>query len=154
MNINKIILMGRLTADPEMQMSRNNVPVLRFTVAVNRPNRSKNDSGDPPTADFIDCVCFNKTAEHVQRYFRKGSVIIVFGSLQIDVWKDEATGQNRRSAKVIVNEVSFGESKKDAAANAAARPAPADHDGGEALSNVPDSDYFTDIKGMEDDLPF
>lgn len=154
MNINKIILMGRLTADPEMQMSRNNVPVLRFTVAVNRPNRSKNDSGDRPTDDFIDCVCFNKTAEHVQRYFRKGSVIIVFGSLQIDVWKDEATGQNRRSAKVIVNEVSFGESKKDAAANAAARPAPADHDGGEALSNVPDSDYFTDIKGMEDDLPF
>ena len=88
MNINKIILMGRLTADPEMQMSRNNVPVLRFTVAVNRPNRSKNDSGDRPTADFIDCVCFNKTAEHVQRYFRKGSVIIVFVSLQIDVWKD------------------------------------------------------------------
>lgn len=154
MNINKIILMGRLTADPEMQMSRNNVPVLRFTVAVNRPNRSRNESSDRPTADFIDCVCFNKTAEHVQKYFRKGSVIIVFGSLQIDVWKDEASGQNRRSAKVIVNEVSFGESKKDAAANAAARPSAPAHEGGEALSNVPDSDYFTDIKGMEDDLPF
>lgn len=154
MNINKIILMGRLTADPEMQMSRNNVPVLRFTVAVNRPNRSRNEGSDRPTADFIDCVCFNKTAEHVQKYFRKGSVIIVFGSLQIDVWKDEATGQNRRSAKVIVNEVSFGESKKDAAANSSARPVSPVNDGGEALSNVPDSDYFTDIKGMEDDLPF
>ena len=154
MNINKIILMGRLTADPEMQMSRNNVPVLRFTVAVNRPNRSRNESNDRPTADFIDCVCFNKTAEHVQRYFRKGSVIIVFGSLQIDVWRDEATGQNRRSAKVIVNEVSFGESKKDAAASAGTRSSSADNEGGETLVNVPDSDYFTDIKGMEDDLPF
>lgn len=109
MNINKITLMGRLTADPELKISQSNVPVLRLTVAVNR-KATKNDQGERPTADFIDCVCFYQTAEFVSKYFRKGSVIIVFGSLQIDTWQDK-NGNNQRSPRVMVDEVQFGESK-------------------------------------------
>ena len=160
MNINKITLMGRLTADPELKMSPNNVPVLRFTVAVNRKATKQNmDENGRPIADFIDCVCFFKTAEFVSKYFKKGSVIIVFGSLQIDNWKDR-NGNFQRSARVMVDEVMFGESRKDAAAYSASRPAQEqqlpDNENKEAdvYSNIPDSDFFSDIKDIEDDLPF
>lgn len=157
MNINKITLMGRLTADPELKMSQSNVPVLRFTVAVNR-KATKNDQGERPTADFIDCVCFYKTAEFVSKYFRKGSVIIVFGSLQIDTWKDK-NGNNQRSPRVMVDEVMFGESRKDSQTTAPIKSAPAslgdgEKDEPEAFSNVPDSDFFSDIKDIEEELPF
>ena len=159
MNINKITLMGRLTTDPELKMSQNNVPVLRFTVAVNRKATKQNmDENGRPVADFIDCVCFYKTAEFVSKYFKKGSVIIVFGSLQIENWKDR-NGNNQRSARVMVDEVMFGESRKDAAAytpSRAQQDSLPDNGNKEAdvYSNIPDSDFFSDIKDIEDDLPF
>lgn len=156
MNINKIFLMGRLTADPELKMSPNNVPVLRFTVAVNRKNIKQGDAADgKPTADFIDCTAFYKTAEFVSKFFKKGSVIIVFGSLQIENWKDK-NGNNQRSARVIVDEVQFGESKRSdssysknegtSSVTAAKEP--------DAYSNALDNDFFADIKDIEDELPF
>lgn len=110
MNINKITLTGRLTKDPELKMSQSNVPVLNFTVAVNR-KRTSNDKVQ--IADFIDCVCFNKTAEFVSKYFKKGSLIIVFGTLHIDIYEDKKNGTKQRYPKVIVDEVMFGESKKE-----------------------------------------
>ena len=98
MNINKVFLMGRLTADPELRVSANgNVPVIRFTIAVSR--RMKRDE-----TDFIDCVAFRQTAEFISKFFRKGSAIIAFGSIQVDNWKDK-DGKNQRSTKVIVEEV-------------------------------------------------
>lgn len=143
MNINKITLMGRLTADPELKMSQSNVPVLRFTVAVNR-KIIKQNKDTRPTADFIDCVCFNKTAEFVSKYFKKGSVIIVFGSLQIENWKDK-NGNSQRSPRVIVEEVLFGESKNtDKPEKVKAEP--------DYLP--PNAATQFDFSSTEDDLPF
>lgn len=150
MNINKVILMGRLTADPELKTSANNVPVTRFTIAVNRNYQSKNSERK---TDFIDCVAFNQRAEFLSKYFRKGSAIIAFGSLSVDSWKDK-DGNNRVSTRVIVDEIQFGESKRDGASQSASAPAAA---APEAYSNAVNSDFFSDVKdmdGMDAELPF
>ncbi len=148
MNINKVILMGRLTADPELKTSANNIPVVQFTVAVNR-----NSKNSERKADFIRCVAFNQRAEFLSKYFRKGSAIIVFGNLSVDQWKDKE-GNNRESTKVVADEIQFGESKnRDGGASVSTQPASAP----EAYSNAVNSDFFSDIKdmdGMEAELPF
>ena len=149
MNINKVILMGRLTADPELKTSSNNVSIVQFTVAVNRRYVSK-DSNERQV-DFIDCTAFNRNAEFLSKYFRKGSSVIVFGNIQVDVWKDKE-GHNRRSTRVIVDELQFGESK-NRDSSAAAAPV-ADREG---FSNASNSDFFSDIKdvdGADAELPF
>ena len=149
MNINKVILMGRLTADPELKTSANNVSIVQFTVAVNRKYMSK-DSNERQV-DFIDCTAFNRNADFLNKYFRKGSSIIVFGNIQVDQWKDKE-GHSRRTVRVIVDELNFGESKnRDSAAPAT--PA-GDREG---FSNASNSDFFTDMKdadGSDADLPF
>lgn len=156
MNINKVILMGRLTADPELKMSQSNVPVLRFTVAVNRKQTGNSQDGKA-TADFIDCVSFYKSAEFISKYFKKGSSIIVFGSLQIDIWKDK-NGNNQRSARVVVDEVQFGESKRDNASGMSSRQSGPSEKESEAFTNIQDNDFFSDVKDLpkddSDDLPF
>lgn len=148
MNINKVILMGRLTADPELKTSANNVSIVQFTVAVNR-RYSKEDQ----KADFIECTAFNRNAEFLSKYFRKGSSIIVFGNIQVDQWKDKE-GHNRRSTRVIVDELQFGESKNRDSSASAAIPAAGDREG---FSNASNSDFFSDIKdvdGGDAELPF
>lgn len=144
MNINKVILMGRLTADPELKVSQSNVPVLRFTIAVSR--RMKRDE-----TDFIDCVAFRQTAEFVSKFFRKGSAIIAFGSLQIENWTDK-DGRKNKTARVVVDEVQFGEKRGDsdrASSGDAGRQEPV------AFSNTTSGDVFDDIKDIADeDLPF
>jgi single-strand DNA-binding protein len=162
MNINKVMLMGRLTADPELKMSASGIPNVRFSVAVNR--RFARQGEDRPTADFIRCTAFRQTAEFVSKYFRKGSVIIVFGSLQNDNYKDK-DGNDRQSTTVIVDEVQFGETKQDrnqardqedysSHQQAAAQPA----NTASAPSSDPDAgvntEFFADIKDIEDELPF
>ena len=151
MNINKVILMGRLTADPELKTSANNVSIVQFTVAVNRRYVSK-DSNERQV-DFIDCTAFNRNAEFLSKYFRKGSSIIVFGNIQVDVWKDKE-GHNRRTTRVIVDELQFGESKNRDSAASVAMPAAGDREG---FSNASNSDFFSDIKdvdGGDAELPF
>lgn len=151
MNINKVILMGRLTADPELKTSPNNVSVVRFTVAVNRRYANK-DSGERQ-ADFIDCTAFRQNADFLHKYFRKGSSIIVFGSIQVDSWKDK-DGHNQRSTKVIVDELQFGESKNRDTSAQGGIPAAADREG---FSNASNSDFFSDLKdadGGDAELPF
>ena len=106
MNINKIILMGRLTADPELRMSQTHVPNTRFTIAVNR----KANGSKEAKADFFSCVAFRNSAEFVSKYFKKGSLIIVFGNVQFEDWTDK-DGNARRSITVIVDEVQFGSAK-------------------------------------------
>ena len=144
MNINKVFLMGRLTADPELRVSANgNVPVIRFTIAVSR--RMKRDE-----TDFIDCVAFRQTAEFISKFFRKGSAIIDFGSIQVDNWKDK-DGKNQRSTKVIVEEVQFGERRSD---SPSAGSVPAERKEPVAFSNS-QSEGFGDIADVsDDDLPF
>jgi single-strand DNA-binding protein len=133
MNINKVILMGRLTADPELKTSSSNVPVMQFSIAVNR-------RGKDAKTDFIECTAFKNTAEFISKYFRKGSAIIVFGSIQVDSWKDKE-GHNRKSVKVIAEEVQFGESK-----NQNSDPV--------TYSNAPDKAFDMNVSVDDAELPF
>lgn len=103
MNLNKIILMGRITADPEIKKTQSDISVCRFTVAVNRRDKEK-------TTDFIECSAFRNTADFIGKYFRKGSAIIVCGSLQTNNFTDK-DGNKRKSYSVIADEVQFGEKK-------------------------------------------
>ena len=106
--MNKVIISGRLTRDPEMRYSQSAEPiaVTRFSIAVNR--RFKRDG--EPDADFINCVSFGKTAEFIGKYFTKGKMIGIVGSLRTNSWTDN-NGQKRVSTDVQVEEAEFLESK-------------------------------------------
>ena len=106
MNINKVLLMGRLTADPELKKTGEGISVVRFTLAVNRPKQKDKEQ----TADFISCVAFRQTAEFLCKYFRKGSALIAFGNIRTGSY--EKDGQKVYTTDVIVDEVQFGENKQ------------------------------------------
>ena len=107
--INKAILMGRLTRDPELRHTANQTPVATFTVAVDRDFAGR-DGGEKQT-DFINCVAWRNTGEFVSKYFHKGSMAVVSGRLQIRNYQDNA-GNNRSAAEVVVDNIYFGESKR------------------------------------------
>ena len=90
LNLNKVVLCGRLTADPELKQTQSGVPVVSFTLAINRRYQGRNNdvASNQPTADFINIVCWRKTAEFVTKYFNKGKPILVRGSLQTRTWTD------------------------------------------------------------------
>ena len=106
--LNKVILMGRLTADPELRYTPNEVPVTKFALAVNRDFKGQN--GEAPV-DFIDIVCWRHTAEFTSNYFHKGQQVAVAGSIQTRTWKDKE-GNNRKSVEVVAESVYFAEGKK------------------------------------------
>lgn len=108
--LNHITIMGRLTRDPEMRTTQSGVAVASFTLAVDRDFSGK-DGGEKQT-DFIDCTAWRHTAEFVSKYFSKGRMAVVSGRLQIDNYTDN-DGNKRRSAKVIADNIYFGDSKKD-----------------------------------------
>lgn len=108
--LNKIFLQGRLTRDPELRHTQSGTAVASFTLAVDRD--FKNHDGEKE-ADFINCVAWKGTAEFVSRFFTKGRMAVVVGSLQIRDWTDKE-GNKRRSADVIAESVYFGDSKRDA----------------------------------------
>lgn len=130
--INKAILMGRLTRDPVIRHTDSGKAVCNFTVAID------NGYGEEKSADFISCVAWNKTAEFVDKYFAKGRMIIAVGRIQTRTWEDR-DGKKNYVTEVIASEVSFGESKKDAATNSAGHTAAGDD--------------FTPIDS-DNDLPF
>ena len=107
--LNHIVIMGRLTRDPELRYTANNIPVAAFTVAVDRDYSNK-DGGQKET-DFINCVAWRSTAEFVQKYFAKGSMIVVSGRLQIRDYSDKS-GNKRTAAEINADNVYFGESKR------------------------------------------
>ena len=113
--LNHIVLMGRLTRDPELRRTQSGVAVVSFSLAVDRDFQSR-DSGEKQT-DFIDIVAWRNTAEFVSRYFTKGRMAVVSGRLQIRDWTDREGGK-RRSAEVVADNVYFGDSKRDGAAPA------------------------------------
>ena len=106
--LNHIEIMGRLVADPELRATASQISVTSFTVAVDRDR--KDETGAYPT-DFIDCVAWRTTAEHICKYFRKGSSIVIGGRLQIRNWEDRE-GAKRRTSEILVENVYFGESKR------------------------------------------
>lgn len=117
--LNHIIIMGRLTRDPEQRATSSESSVTRFTVAVDRDFGGR-DGGEKQT-DFIDCVAWaspngRKTGDFVQRYFHKGSMIVVSGRLQSRKWQDKE-GNNRTSWEINADNVYFGESRRDGDSN-------------------------------------
>ena len=107
--LNHIVVMGRLTRDPELRYTQSQLPVVSFSVAVDRDFGGR-DGGEKQT-DFIDCVAWRHTAEFVSKYFAKGSMAVVSGRLQIRDWTDR-DGNKRRSAEIVADNVYFGESKR------------------------------------------
>ena len=108
--LNKIIIMGRLTRDPELRHTQSGTAVASFSLAVNRDFKDKT-TGEKST-DFIDVVAWRNSAEFVSRYFTKGRMAVVEGRLQIRPWQDR-DGNKRRSAEVVADNVYFGDSKRD-----------------------------------------
>ena len=113
--LNHIVIMGRLTRDPELRRTGTGIAVASFTVAVDR-DFGKNESGEKET-DFIDCVAWRQTGEFVSKYFTKGSMAVVSGRLQIRGWTDK-DGNKRRTAEVVADNVYFGESRRSSEGNA------------------------------------
>ena len=107
--LNQIVIMGRLTRDPELRRTGSGIAVAAFTLAVDRDY--KPDDGERE-CDFIDCVAWRGTGEFVSRYFSKGRMAVVQGRLQIRAWTDK-DGNKRRSAEVVADNVYFGDSKKE-----------------------------------------
>lgn len=108
--LNKVFLMGRLTRDPELRHTQSGTAVASFSLAVERDFKDKT-TGERVT-DFIDVVAWRGTAEFVSRFFSKGRMAVVVGSLQIRDWTDKE-GNKRRTAEVIAESVYFGDSKRD-----------------------------------------
>lgn len=106
LNLNKIIIAGRLTADPELKQTQSGISVTSFNVAVNR--RTKKD--EEAVADFLPCVAWRQTAEFITKFFRKGSAICVTGSLQMRKWQDQ-NGNNRIAFEILTDEAFFVENK-------------------------------------------
>ena len=108
--LNRIVLMGRLTRDPELRHTQTGTAVASFTLAVDRDFKDKS-TGERST-DFIDVVAWRQTGEFVSRYFTKGRMAVVEGRLQIRDWTDKDGGK-RRSAEIVADNVYFGDSKRD-----------------------------------------
>ena len=111
--LNKAILMGRLTRDPELRHTQSNMAVCSFSLAIDRGRKDQN--GERQT-DFIDCVAWGRQAEFVKQWFAKGMLAIVVGRIQSRNWEDR-NGNKRVSIEINVDEVSFGETKKSREAN-------------------------------------
>ena len=143
--MNKCILMGNLTRDPEIRYSQGENPlaIARFSIAVNR--RFARDGEDD--TDFFNCVTFGKQAEFVEKYFHKGSRMLLSGRVQNDNYTNN-NGEKVYSVQIIAEEVEFAERKSTADANAAAQ-------GGRPQSNAAANDDFMSIpEGVPDELPF
>ncbi|MFV0314740.1 MAG: single-stranded DNA-binding protein [Anaerotignum sp.] len=143
--MNKVILMGRLTKEPELRYSQGSEPlaVARYTLAVNRRFKRQGE----PDADFINCVSFGKSGEFAEKYFKKGQMVSVVGRLQVRSW-DDNEGKKRWSTDVVVEEQFFAESKASSESYKADAP---------AAPNKPAQDdgfYPIDESLEDDDLPF
>lgn len=151
--LNHIVLMGRLTRDPELRHTQNGTAVASFTLAVDRD--FKGQDGEKET-DFIDIVAWRNTAEFVSRYFTKGRMAVVSGRLQIRAWTDK-DGNKRRSAEVVTDNVYFGDSKRDGDGGQYAAPggysAPAYGDNYGGYSGYGDN-QFTELTDDDGELPF
>lgn len=147
--LNKIILMGRLTRDPELRRTGTGTAVTSFSLAVDRDFKSQ--SGEKET-DFIDIVAWRSTAEFVSKYFTKGRMAVVEGRLQIRDWTDKDGGK-RRSAEVVADNVYFGDSKRDGGDSSGCSAAPAYKNAAPSNFNAGGSD-FAEIGEDDGELPF
>ena len=153
LNLNKVVLCGRLTADPELKQTTSGIAVVSFTLAVNRRFQAKSADGAPAQqqADFISVVAWRQTAEFISRYFRKGSALCITGSIQTRTWQD-ANGQKRYATDVVADEAMFVDSKNESGAGQTYTP---DAYATPSFSSPvgADTPRFEELKS-DDDLPF
>ena len=151
--MNKVILMGRLTRDPEVRYSNSqsgeSLAIARYTLAIDRRNVRRNAGDNQQTADFIPCVAFGKTGEFAEKYFKQGTKVAVTGRIQTGSYTNKE-GQKVYTTEIVVESQEFAESKNSQNANTSEykpRQAP-------DLSDA-EEDGFIDIpEGIENDLPF
>ena len=149
--MNRVILMGRLTRDPDIRYSQSgdNMAIARFTLAVDR--RGRRDGGaDQQTADFIGCVCFGRQAEFAEKYLRQGTKIAVTGRIQTGSYTNK-DGQKVYTTDVVLDDIEFAESKNaqgggDNTYSYQAPSRPASSAAGDGFMNIPD--------GIDEELPF
>ena len=156
--MNKVILVGRLTRDPEIRYSQSAEPlaVTRYSLAVNRRFKREGE----PDADFINCVSFGKAAEFANKYYKKGQMVAVSGRLQISSWEDQ-TGQKRWSTDVIIEDQTFAESKTSYESRES-RDSQADRDMAQARQESGQNQMFFEPDGFsaiaesidDEELPF
>ena len=150
--MNKVILMGRLTRDPDVRYSQGgegSMAVARYTLAVDRRRTRGNESGNEQTADFISCVAFGRQGEFAEKYLHQGTKIAITGRIQTGSYTNK-DGQRVYTTDVVVEEQEFAESRAESDANRAnfqhqAAPAPS-ADAGDGFMNIPE--------GIDDVLPF
>ena len=121
LNLNKVVLAGRITADPELKQTASGISVLTFTLAVNRSYVSKSSEQGERQADFISVVAWRQTAEFISKYFKKGSAICVTGSIQTRNWQDQQ-GNRRYATEVVADEAMFVESRNEGGSGASYTP--------------------------------
>ncbi len=163
--LNHIVIMGRLTRDPELRTTQAGVSVASFTVAVDRDFGGR-DGGERQT-DFIDCVAWRQTGEFVSKYFHKGSMIVVSGRLQSRKWQDR-DGNNRTNWEINADNVYFGESRASANSNGGSYSRDdnsysnnsysnsgsyGSYDGGRQ-SSAPAASTFSELDDGDGELPF
>ena len=149
--LNKIVIMGRLTRDPELRRTQSGTAVTSFSIACDRDFKSQ--SGEKET-DFIDIVAWRGTAEFVSKYFTKGRMAIVEGRLQIRDWTDN-NGGKRRSAEVVADNIYFGDSKRDSAPGDYGAPPPYGVPAGRGTPAPMESrSDFAEIGEEDGELPF
>ena len=148
--LNHIVLMGRLTRDPELRYTSANVPVASFRIAVDR-DFGRGENGERQT-DFIDVVAWRQTGEFVSKYFTKGSMAVVSGRLQMRDWTDR-DGNKRTSAEVVADNVYFGDSRRRDDADTG-RPASGGRSDSFSRPQSAPVDTFTDLNDDDGELPF
>ena len=149
--LNHIVLMGRLTRDPELRRTGSGVAVASFTLAVDRDYAAQ---GAEKETDFVDIVAWRSTAEFVSKYFSKGRMAVVSGRLQIRNWQDK-DGNKRRTAEVVADNVYFGDSKRDNAEGSFNQIPQPQQPAYQAPQNVSAaSSDFSMLSDDDPDLPF
>lgn len=149
-NFNKVILGGRLTADPELKQTQSGIPVVSFSIAVNRRYQSKDA---PQQTDFFNVTAWRATAEFVSKYFRKGSSICITGTIQNRTWTDQQ-GQKRYATDIVADEVMFVDSRQESSGIPAAPQYTPDAYSAPSFSTpAASAPRFEEVK-TDDDLPF
>lgn len=150
LNLNKVVLCGRLTADPELKQTSNNISVVTFTLAVNRRFQARSgENAATQQADFISVVAWRQTAEFISKYFKKGSALCVTGSIQTRSWQDQQ-GQRRYTTEVVVDEAMFVDSRNDSGAQGYTPDA---YNAPSFSTPAAETPNFEELKA-DDDLPF
>lgn len=152
LNLNKVVLCGRLTADPELKQTASGIAVVTFTLAVNRRFQARSaDAQQQQQADFITLVAWRQTAEFISKFFKKGSALCVTGSIQTRSWQDNQN-QRRYATEVVVDEAMFVDSRNEGGATGSYTP---DAYGAAPSFSTPAAaaPNFEELKA-DDDLPF